>query len=447
LAVYQFRFVEEKVFIIEPLNKPVFIYIGAEDAVQKGAIGTHTAGIFNALSASGHFGRTIFIGGRPLLQANIPLNADENFLIDNTIAAASTIAGRMCRRFILLKKISAITKSLLKSHANSRVVVYTRYSLFVTFFLVLFLRRSLTRPNVLFVAEYNDISVDQLVFVNKYRASFIARFIRTNPAVLWFLGRSEAYIFSRSALVVVMTGKIKEYAQRLFKNSRVLVLPNAASAELVARAGASDKQALRKRLGLGPDLFYLAHIGTLTFWDGLDYLLRGINLCKNRDAMRLLVIGDGDALETIKKLTHELSLDECVMFYPPMPHHDAFDYLLASDVVPLLKTIGSYELSPIKFYETLAAGKPMICTDIPYINEVNGKKYGRVIGLPPQPAEVRDAIEYFYSQRQELDSWKNEIIDVAEKNHTWEIRVTALLDGLNRAGSLQGYFTKGEADE
>lgn len=409
----------------------MFIYIGPENSVEKGAIGTHTAGIFNALSASGYFGRTVFIGGQPTAETNIPLNADENFLIDINVGAATTIAGRMYRRYILFKKISAITKSLLQSHANGRVIVYTRYSLILTFILLLLLKKSLVRQNVTFIPEYNDIATDQLVFVNKYRASFIAKFIRTNPAILWLIERTEAYVFAKSTFVVVMTQKLGEYVVGLSKTAETLVLPNATSIDLIARAKTMDKYETRKELGLAPDCFYLAHVGTLTFWDGLDHLLRGMALCRGRTELRLLVIGFGDALAAIQKQARDLDLDKNVLFFPSMPHDRAFKYLIATDIVPILKTINTYQLSPIKYYETLAAGKPLITTDIPYINEIGEFPFGKVVSCPPQAQETAQAIDYFHDNRGKLGQWKNDILAYASHYHTWDMRARKLLDKIS----------------
>lgn len=278
------------------------------------------------------------------------------------------------------------------------------------------------------VTEYNDISIDQLIFTNNFRRSFFARFLRTNPLVLWFLKRTEAYIFSFSDLTVVMTDKIMDYVLRISKNARTLVLPNATSSALITRAKASDKYETRKELGLPMDYFYLAHIGTLTYWDGLEYLLRGMERCENIKNIKLLIIGDGDALPMIRNQVHIDHLEKNIRFFPPMPHDKAFKYLIASDVVPILKTIDTYQLCPIKYYEALGAGKPLICTDIQYINGIADKKFGRVVKCPPPAEEIMDAIEYFFSRKSVLDSWKNEILTFALENHTWEQRVSVLLN-------------------
>jgi glycosyltransferase involved in cell wall biosynthesis len=418
---------EEKVLIIESSTSPVLIYIGSENSVEKGAIGTHSAGIFNALSASGHFQRTIFIGGRPTAETNIPLKADENFLFDSDIAEARTIAGRMRRRYVLLRKISDRAKFLLSHHPGRCFVVYTRYGLFLTFFLLLILRKVLAKSKVTLISEYNDITIDQLVFVNKFRSSLFGKIVRTNPVVLRLIELSEAYVFSKSTIVVVMTDKLREYVLRLSKSSKTLVLPNAASIDLIAQSKVSSKHEMRKELGLAPDCFYLAHIGTLTFWDGLDFLLNGIALCRRHADLRLTIIGFGSALDSIRRQVSDLDLKEKVSFFPAMPHEQAYRYLLASDVVPILKTITAYNLSPIKYYETLAAGKPLIATDIPYINEIGKFPFGKVVSCPPSASETAQAIDYFYENRGKLNAWKHDILAYASKYHTWDIRAGKLL--------------------
>ncbi|HUI93296.1 MAG TPA: glycosyltransferase [Chitinivibrionales bacterium] len=413
-----------------PSEKPVLIYIGSESSVERGAIGTHTAGIVNGLAGSGRFEKTFFIGGGPAAETKIPLNTTGSFLLDIDVAASRTVAGRMLRRYRILREIVRKVKRLFDECPGAAFVVYTRYSLLSTYFILWLLAKVFKRHHVKLVTEYNDISIDQLRFVSRYQTKFITRLLRTNPFVVWFLGFSEARIFSSSSLTVVTTDKIGEYARRLAPGCRALVLPNAASSDLIRRARATDKIAARKELGLDPGPFYLAHVGTFTYWDGLDCLLKGISRCRQKADLRLIIVGFGDALEMTKALAKELGLANQVLFFPPQPHEKAFSFLLASDAVPIIKTIDTYQLSPIKYYESLAAGKPMICTDIPYINEIGRFKFGRVVACPPSPDSVASAIDEFYLLRDSLESWKPEILDYAERNHTWDIRAVALLKAL-----------------
>jgi glycosyltransferase involved in cell wall biosynthesis len=67
--------------------------------------------------------------------------------------------------------------------------------------------------------------------------------------------------------------------------------------------------------GSSDDYFTLAYHGTLTHWYGVDLLLEAMaHLRDSLPQIRALVLGDGDALDSLRELALKRGLEDCVEF-------------------------------------------------------------------------------------------------------------------------------------
>lgn len=409
------------------MNKnPILLYIGSEESDQPGAIGTHTKGIVNALCQSGHFSKTYFIGGKKTKSdAPCSFKTDTQTILDLAQKPTKTLRQRSVMRIGFIRNIFKALKSIQREHANKPIVIYTRYTLGLTF--LLYAGIKLTKQVTLCV-EYNDITEDQLRFIGT-NATWGKRgtWLRTNAISMWCLKKTEAYIFGKSTRCIAITDGIASYILKLEPKARVIVVPNASSEEIIEHAQRAHKAQVRKALSLSQDSFYLVHCGTLTLWDGLDLLINALPLCKSKDSIKLIIVGDGAAKAHLQKLVAQLKLQSTVSFMPSVNHNKAIEYVLAADIIPIIKTITSYQLSPIKYYEALAAGKPMICSDVLYINEIGTFDFGQVVRFPLQAIEIAQAIDYFVENKEKLNTWTQEITTYAQKNHLWKHRAQKII--------------------
>ena len=232
---------------------------------------------------------------------------------------------------------------------------------------------------------------------------------------------SESISFKRSKIVVCVTSGLGSLVKGIQRESKVHVVQNGSSAVF------SEDEA---RFIRGSDnKITLAHVGTLTYWDGLLELLEavaGFLAVEGDDSIELRVIGNGSALSDISSKIRELGLQSVVRLESPVPHEQAIEILHGVDVVPLLKTIPSYGLSPIKFYEARALGCFLICSDIPHINEI---KEGEGI-VVPFPLEVDEIIKALIFVRRNLKALKSERLErsrAAREVVSWKARVTEIL--------------------
>ncbi len=104
----------------------------------------------------------------------------------------------------------------------------------------------------------------------------------------------------------------------------------------------------------------LLYSGNFGFGHELDTILRAVHALHGEVALRLLLVGAGRGIESVRQLIGELRLDN-VELRPPVPL-DQLSGLLAGGDIHIVTQKPSTEglLVPSKIYGTLAVGRPTV---------------------------------------------------------------------------------------
>jgi glycosyltransferase involved in cell wall biosynthesis len=122
---------------------------------------------------------------------------------------------------------------------------------------------------------------------------------------------------------------------------------------------------MRTKLGLAPDAFVVGFAGSLKPWHGTDVLLDAFALLRTEaPRARLLIVGDGPQRDALRERASQLALQGAVVFTGAVPHDEMPAMLRAMDVAvaPYLEMPDFY-FSPLKLYEYLASGLPVVASD------------------------------------------------------------------------------------
>jgi glycosyltransferase involved in cell wall biosynthesis len=111
--------------------------------------------------------------------------------------------------------------------------------------------------------------------------------------------------------------------------------------------------------------FTLGFVGTLKPWHGVEDLVRAFGILHADDpSYRLLLVGDGPERGRIEELIAELALDGAVEFTGAVQAVDVPGLLSRMDVaVAPYPPLDDFYFSPLKVYEYLAAGLPVVASD------------------------------------------------------------------------------------
>jgi glycosyltransferase involved in cell wall biosynthesis len=114
----------------------------------------------------------------------------------------------------------------------------------------------------------------------------------------------------------------------------------------------------------------IGYVGVMGFQDGVDCLLRALAHLRcdlGRTDFHCVLIGDGDAWESLKSLARDLALDDHVWFTGRVSDADLLRYLSAADICvdPDPSNAFSDRSTMFKMMEYMSLGKPIVAFDLP----------------------------------------------------------------------------------
>ena len=158
---------------------------------------------------------------------------------------------------------------------------------------------------------------------------------------------------------------VSEYRKE--KQSPVEVLPNAVDPDVFR---SMPKQEARRQLGIDEDAFIVGFVGSLSKRHELPTLLRAASCL---DKTELIIVGDGEFRSVLEKIAAELSITDRVLFEGRIDHEKVPEYIAAFDVG--YGVVSEKKPSnPIKCYEYLACGRPVVSSRSPemaFIEEID----------------------------------------------------------------------------
>ena len=231
--------------------------------------------------------------------------------------------------------------------------IYERASLYAT--AGAFLARELERPLIL---ELNSpLAVEQTT----YRATGLGELAA--QAERWTLARADA--------VLAVSELLRDYAISLGADSdRVHVVPNGVDTERF-HPGESDPET-RKRWGLG-DGPVLGFVGGLRPWHGVKVLPAVLErLAPSHPGLKLAIVGDGPLRGDLERDVRERGLADNTVFTGSLPHEEIAPLIRRFDVAlaPYPRPDHDFYFSPLKLFEYMACGVPVVAAGLGQIEEV-----------------------------------------------------------------------------
>jgi sugar transferase (PEP-CTERM/EpsH1 system associated) len=149
-----------------------------------------------------------------------------------------------------------------------------------------------------------------------------------------------------------------------------------------------DKADVRRRMGLKPDARVAGVVGRLEARKGHRYFLEAMKIVAARDPTALgLIVGEGKEKAALIEQCHALGLDERVRILGFWA--DLAEALCALDVFVLPSLMEGH---PLAVLEAMAAGKPVVATDVGGNSEAVEKGDTGLLVPAEDPTALADAI-------------------------------------------------------
>jgi glycosyltransferase involved in cell wall biosynthesis len=154
--------------------------------------------------------------------------------------------------------------------------------------------------------------------------------------------------------------------------AKVTIVPNAVDPAAFPIPGGRSR-GLAARLGIAPDAFVAGYVTGLKAYEGIDTLIEAIGEMRRlgRDVVGLIV-GDGPEAAALRDLATALGLADVVRFTGSVPHDEIAAYygMLDVFVVPRRDDSVCRLVTPLKPFEALATGTPLVVSAVPPLTEI-----------------------------------------------------------------------------
>lgn len=194
------------------------------------------------------------------------------------------------------------------------------------------------------------------------------------PRFFWtrFLPWLDHVALTRATRIVSLTQTFKDWAvQNHIKQApNIAVIPDAFDPDLYYPV---DVSKARLQLGLPNHAFIFGYAGLTFAYRNLDLLVEAFAqiAASDHDAMLILVGGRPKEVEELQSLATKLHIpQEQVVMTGQLPQERSAAYVQSADVLAIPDTVTGMTASPLKLFEYMAAGKPIICKDMPALREI-----------------------------------------------------------------------------
>lgn len=216
----------------------------------------------------------------------------------------------------------------------------------------------------------------------------------------------------------------------------VTVLPDAVDLEVFGEDEARD--ACREKCGLPRDRKIVGYVGrfqTMGEEKGIPELLRTVSMVSRShpEVLYLLVGGPMDVVAAYRKILEDCGVDEDrVKFVDRVPNNEVPAWIRSCDVVTIpwpFTEFSAYFTSPMKLFEYMAAGVPIVASRLPSLEEI--LEGGETVewSEPGDVDSLAGALNTVLSDSgygRRLAKQARQAVEI----HTWEGRAQRIVDAL-----------------
>jgi glycosyltransferase involved in cell wall biosynthesis len=186
-----------------------------------------------------------------------------------------------------------------------------------------------------------------------------------------------------------------------------------------------------RQWNIDENAFVIVFVGSFQPYHRVDLLLNAFARMKAERPLHLLLVGEGSKSAEARALAQQLGLMPHVTFTGSVPYAEVPSYLAAGDVtvMPATNDYGN----PMKIYEYMALGKPVVAPDQPTITEIIRHGHDGYLFERENVNALADALLKLVNDSDLCQRLGKEAARSAE-NHTWLKRAEKLTAALAAAG-------------
>ena len=317
--------------------------------------------------------------------------------------------------------------------------------LFSLIFLFLYLIKILPQYDIIYARDFHTAIIallPRLIFRKKlvFEINGIANEEQRlkgdslfNHIFVSFMKRAEKMATRYSEKVISVAPKIKVYLTQNFNcpPNKINVITNGVDTKKFRPI--HDEPLLvewRNRLGIESHDTVIAYIGNLAPWQGIDDLIE-ISfrlLSKNRN-LKFLIVGEGVLKPLLLKKVLNSGYDGNIVFTGMLNHEDIPFLINLADICVAPLRVGTG--SPIKVFEYMACGKPVVTSRIEGLEFIEAEGAGRLTA-PEDIMGLEGALNELIEEPRKRADMGQKGMQIARERFSWESRVAEIEELLKK---------------
>jgi glycosyltransferase involved in cell wall biosynthesis len=204
-----------------------------------------------------------------------------------------------------------------------------------------------------------------------------------------------------------LLAKIKEQELATLHLADAIICPSNVTRDYIASLGLNRKLVTVIPNGVSPSDFSptplpdsdgriptLLYIGTLADWQGLDIVIKALPKILEQQPVKLQIIGRGRSRQRkmLAKQIRKLGLEEHVIVQPAVPHHEIPELIASADICVAPLALNDRNVTqgacPIKILEYMAAGRPLLASNMPIVRELVREDVDGLLFSPSDPEDL-----------------------------------------------------------
>lgn len=204
-----------------------------------------------------------------------------------------------------------------------------------------------------------------------------------------------------------LLAKIKEQELATLHLADALICPSNVTRDYIASLGLNRKLVTVIPNGVSPSDFpltplplrdgrepVLLYIGTLADWQGLDIVIKALPKILEGQPAKLRIIGRGRSRQRkmLAKQIRKLGLEEHVIVQPAVSHHEIPELIANADICVAPLALNDRNVTqgacPIKILEYMAAGRPLLASNMPIVRELVREDVDGLLFSPSDPDDL-----------------------------------------------------------
>jgi len=188
-------------------------------------------------------------------------------------------------------------------------------------------------------------------------------------------------------------------------------------------------EVVRPALPAEPGVFTVGFVGTLKAWHGVSVLVEAFHLFHATDKnARLLIVGDGPQREALIAELAERGLSDACIFTGAVEPEAVPGFLASMDVAvapyPLMER---FYFSPLKVYEYMAAGLPVVASRIGQLRTLIQNEENGLLVTPGDAAALALALERVRKEPELSVRLGKAARQTVMSQHTWDSVVQRII--------------------